>query len=103
MWDAWVAQSFKCLTLDFGSSHDHLMVGEFEPCTGLHADTAEPAWDSLSLPLSAPPLLSLCLFFKIHKLKGCLGAQLVKCPTFGSGHEPMLCGFDPSIRFCADS
>ena len=44
---------------DFGSSHDHLMVGEFEPRTGLHADTAEPAWDSLSLPLSAPPLLSV--------------------------------------------
>ena len=32
---------------NFGSGHD-LMVHEFEPCTGFHADSAEPAWDSLS-------------------------------------------------------
>ena len=44
---AWVAQSVKCPTLDLGSGHD-LMVSEFEPRTGLCADSAEPAWDSLS-------------------------------------------------------
>ena len=53
----WVAQLVKCLTLDFGSSHD-LMVHEIEPCIGLCADSAEPAWDSLSPFLSAlPPLM----------------------------------------------
>ena len=32
------------------------MVREFEPLVGLCADSVVPAWDSLSLPLSAPPL-----------------------------------------------
>ena len=36
-------------------------VGEFEPRVGLRTGSAEPAWDSLSLPLSAPPLLGLSL------------------------------------------
>ena len=40
--DAWVVQSVKRLTLDFGSGHD-LSVCEFEPCIGLCADSAEPA------------------------------------------------------------
>ena len=53
----WVAQSVKRLTLDFQSGHD-LGVCEFEPHIGLHADSAEPAWDSLSLPLSLSPFLS---------------------------------------------
>ena len=35
------------------------------PCLGLGFNSQEPAWDSLSLPLSAPPSLSL----KINKLK----------------------------------
>ena len=51
---AWVAQSVKCLILDFGSGHD-LTGHESEPCVGLCADSAEPAWDSLSPSLSAPP------------------------------------------------
>ena len=45
---AWGAQSVKHPTLDFGSGHD-LRVREIEPHTGLHADSTEPAWDSLSL------------------------------------------------------
>ena len=45
-----MAQSVKCVSLDLGSSRD-LMVCEFEP----HI-SAEPAWDSLSLSLSALPL-----------------------------------------------
>ena len=49
---AWVAQSVKHPTLDFGSDHD-LTVREFKPLVGLCADGMEPAWDSLS----APPLL----------------------------------------------
>ena len=51
IWVTWVAQLFERGSLDFGSSHD-LMVHELEPCVGLCADSAEPAWDSLSLPLS---------------------------------------------------
>ena len=54
---AWVARSVKRLTLDFGSGHD-LMTQELKPHSGLCADSVEPAWDSLSLPL---PLLTLSL------------------------------------------
>ena len=51
----WVAQSVKRATLGFGSGRD-LMAHEFEPHIGLHADSMEPAWDSLSPSLSDPPL-----------------------------------------------
>ena len=57
-----MAQWVKRQTLDFGSRHD-LAVCEFklrtEPGIGFLADSAEPAWDILSLHLSAPPPLSL--------------------------------------------
>ena len=36
-------------TLGFGSGHN-LTVHEFKPHAGLHADSTEPAWDSLSAP-----------------------------------------------------
>ena len=61
----WVSQSVKRLTLDFGSGHD-LIVCEFEPSIGV---SVEPAWDSLSLPLSLP-LPNSCMFslsLKINK------------------------------------
>ena len=45
---AWVAQSVGRLTLDFSSGHDR-MVLEIEPHIGLCTNSAEPAWDSLSL------------------------------------------------------
>ena len=63
---AWVAQSVKRPTLGFRSSHN-LRVYEFKPQIGLCTDSAEPPWDSLSVPLSlslslsAPPLLRLSL------------------------------------------
>ena len=61
---AWVAQLVKHPALDFGSGHD-LTVWGMEPHVGLWADSTEPTWDALTLPLSAPPLLmlplSLCL------------------------------------------
>ena len=57
---AWVAQSVERPTLDFGSGHD-LMVRGMEPCVWLCADSVEPAWDSPSPSLSAPPPLVLCL------------------------------------------
>ena len=54
-------RSVKRPTLGFGSGHD-LTVRGVEPHTGLCADSVEPAWDSLSLSVSAPPLsLSLSL------------------------------------------
>ena len=58
-----MAQLVKCPTLDFGSGHD-LMVSKFEPHVKLYTDSAEPAWDSLFLPLSLP--LSP-LYLKISK------------------------------------
>ena len=48
-----MAPSVKRLALDFGSGRD-LMVREMEPHVGLCADSAEPAWNSLSSSLSAP-------------------------------------------------
>ena len=59
----WVAQSDKRPTLDFHSGHDPGVVGS-SPELGSEP-SVEPAWDSLSLPLSAPPLLAL--FLKINK------------------------------------
>ena len=54
---AWVAQSLKRLTLDFGSGHD-LTVRGFEAHVGLCTDSTESAWESLSPSLSAcPPLM----------------------------------------------
>ena len=47
-------QSIKHPTLDFGSGHD-LKVLEMEPLVRLCSDFAEPAWDSLSPSVSAPP------------------------------------------------
>ena len=55
-WGDWVSQLVKRPTLDFGSGHD-FTVHEFKPHLGLCADSMEPAWDSLSPSLSAPPLL----------------------------------------------
>ena len=60
-WGTWVTQLVKHLTLDFGSGHE-LAVCEFTPCIRLHADSAEPAWDPLSFPLSLPLPCSLSLF-----------------------------------------
>ena len=83
---AWVAQSVEHLALDFSSGHD-LTVCEFEPHIGLCADSAEPAWDSLSLPLSLPlpPLICSVSLSQINKLKtinrGAWVAQSVKRPT----------------------
>ena len=49
---AWLAQSIKHPTLDFGSGQD-LTIRELEPHAGLCTDSMEPVWDSLSL--TAPP------------------------------------------------
>ena len=54
---AWVAQSVRRPTLNFGSGHD-LTLGEFKPRVGLWADSAEPAWDSLSPHPSPAGVLS---------------------------------------------
>ena len=56
----WVAQAVTHLTLGFGLGHD-LTVHEFEPYVRLWADSTDPAWDSLSLPLSLPLPFSFSL------------------------------------------
>ena len=50
---------------DFDSGHELVVCG-FEPLIGLCADSLEPASESVSPSLSAPPLLMLCLL-KINK------------------------------------
>ena len=55
-----MAQSVKHLTLGLGSGHD-ITVRDFKPRVGLCAGSVEPAWGSLSFPLSVPLLLSLSL------------------------------------------
>ena len=55
--DAWAAHLVKRPALVFGSGYD-LTVHGIEPRVGLCADRAEPTWNSLSLPLSAPSLLA---------------------------------------------
>ena len=76
-----MVQSIQRPTLGSGSGPD-LMVGGFESRIGLHADGAEPARDSLSLPfslcLSAFPAHSLSI--KINKLKKIIK---IKYPNFG--------------------
>ena len=59
-WGAWVAQSVKRPT------SAQVMISQFvgsSPTSGsvLTAQSLEPAWDSVSPSLSAPPLLTLCL------------------------------------------
>ena len=61
---AWVALLVKHPSVDFSSGHD-LMAHEIDPGVRLFTDSAEPAWDSLSLSpslsLSAPPLCTCAL------------------------------------------
>ena len=47
-WGAWEAQSAEHPTLDSGTGHD---LRGFKPGTGIHADSTEPAWNSLCLSL----------------------------------------------------
>ena len=67
---AWVAQSVEHLTLGFNSGHD-VTVHKFEPHVRLHADSAEAAWDSVSLSLSSSlcpsPTCAVSVSLKINK------------------------------------
>ena len=72
---------------NFSSGHDLTVCGS-GPASGsvLTAQSLEPAYDSVSPSLSAPPLLVLCLSLKNKqtfekKLRGAWVAQLVKCLT----------------------
>ena len=69
---AWVAQSAECLTLAQGTILQ--FVGS-RPASGSMriAQSLEPASDSVSLSVSAPPLLMLCLSLSLsHKNKSTL-------------------------------
>ena len=61
-----MAQSVKCPTLDLGPGHD-LTAGEFESHSGLWADSAEPAWNSVSLSLLPLPTPHRMFSLKINK------------------------------------
>ena len=62
-----MAQLIKHSTFDFSSGYD-LRVCEIQPHIGLCPDYPEPAWDSFSPSLSAPPACVLALFLpKINK------------------------------------
>ena len=62
-----MAHLVKHLTSDFGSGHDLMVLG-IEPHVRLHTGGLEPAWDSLSLPLSlSRPAHVHILFLKINK------------------------------------
>ena len=67
LWGTWVAGSVKRLTLDLGSGHD-LSVRGFKPRVWLCAEGAEPAWNSLSRPLSLPLPCSLSFKNKYTKI-----------------------------------
>ena len=60
--DTWVAQSVECPTPDFIQVRISWFVG-LSPTLGSALTAVEPAWNSLSPPLSAPPLLALDLSF----------------------------------------
>ena len=51
----------------FGSGHD-LVVHEFKPRVVLRVQSLEPASDSVSPSLSAPPLLVLALSLSLSKI-----------------------------------
>ena len=98
-----MAQSVKHRLLVLAQVHD-LKVREFKPCIGLCAVMAEPALDSLSPSLSAPPLVFLS-FSQNKEYWGAWVAQLVEHPTidFSSGHDLTVCGIEPHVGLCTDS
>ena len=59
LWDAWVAQSVKCLT---SAQVIISQVVNSGPVSGsvMTAQSLKPASDSVSPSFSAPPLLELC-------------------------------------------
>ena len=67
-WGTWVAQSVEHLTLDLSSGHG-LTPHEIQLLIRLCAESAEPAWDSLFLSLSASALLACSLSLPLSQNK----------------------------------
>ena len=65
-WGNWVALCWLSVQLLI-SLRSWSQGCEIEPHVRLHADSAEPAWDSLSPSLSAPPLLTFSLSVSQNK------------------------------------
>ena len=63
-----MAQLVKCPTLGFSSGYDLTVCG-FKPLVRFFADSAEPTWNSLSLPLSLPLSAHRTVSLKINKFK----------------------------------
>ena len=96
---------------NFRSGHDLTVYG-FKSHIRLCADSLEPGacFRFCVLPLSAPPLLALCLSLsqKINKhlkklTEGRLGGSVGEASNFGSGRDLTFCGFEPRTGLCADS
>ena len=105
-WGAWVAQWVSVQLLISAQVTISGFVGS-SPASGsvLSAGSLEPALDSVSPSLSAPPPLMLCPSLpKINKRWGAWVAQSVEHPTSA---QVMLSwshkGFEPRIGLCADS
>ena len=95
-----MAQSIKCLTLDFGSGRD-LMVHEFEAHIGLHAGSVEPAWNSLflSLPLPAHSVSLLREERKRERKRRKDPPLWEKLKHWGAGEYLMLLGLEGGLIF----
>ena len=87
-----MTQLVKHPTLGFGSGH-YLVVCVFEPHVGLPTDSTEPASDSLSPSLFAPPLFMLTLERKKGRKKE---RRKKKKETLGQG--PAIHGLVSSAR-----
>ena len=83
IWGAWVAQSVKRPTFDFGSGHG-LTVRELEPHIGLCADSAEPVWEMFYLFINK---------YKLKKKgKGTIFVSRKDNSQYAVGEKEMLAG-----------
>ena len=94
------------LTLDFGSGHN-LTIHRIKPALG-SALMAQgllgilPLLCSLPFPSQHKHTCVLSLSLKLHK-QGHLGGLVGLASGFSSGHDLMVCEFEPHIGICADS
>ena len=57
-----IVSSLICDSGQYNVTHMQKSTADLgQLCIGLHADSMEPSWDSLSPSLSAPPLVTLSL------------------------------------------
>ena len=100
---AWVAQSVERLTL--AQVMITLLVGS-SPASGwvLTAQSLEPALDSVSPSLFAPPLPALCLSLSLknERTYGAPGWRSRLSVRLQPGHDLAVREFEPRVRLWAD-